>query len=200
MRFNAVGGQTYYFAVDVKQLLAGSNITSSLALNWAYEPSGVFRFASEDVDPTSGMLLYQTAQTESLPPEGLDVSENSVVLSYYTYNAPGALVTVTRTAGSTGRVTVNYTTVGGTNLPSSLIATNDLAATPNQDYIPVSGTLVFDDFEMSKTILVPIIYRGPVPGDQTNRIFEVQLTKALTDQFESPNLAPPRVDPTFGTA
>ncbi len=28
------------------------------------------------------------------------------------------------------------------------------------DYQPVIGTLVFDDFEMSKTILIPIINSG----------------------------------------
>ena len=36
------------------------------------------------------------------------------LFTYYNYNAPGVLVTVTRVAGSTGRATVNYQTVDGT--------------------------------------------------------------------------------------
>ena len=52
LKFNAVGGQTYYFAVDTK---AGT--TGGLVFNWAYKSSGVFRFASEDVDWVTGLPL-----------------------------------------------------------------------------------------------------------------------------------------------
>jgi uncharacterized delta-60 repeat protein len=241
LRFNAKGGQTYYFVVDTKSqsvattefsLLPAPPATGPIALNWAYKPSGVFRFASEDEDFFSGLLLYQAAQTESALPAGTGNSANSTVLTYYSYNAPGALVTVTRVAGSTGRATVRYTTVDGTALP---VATNDLPAfgevttnftvftninifggTTNvftnatlvlPDYTPVSGTLVFDDFEMSKTIIIPIIDKfSTVIGDQTNRVFGIKLiddggvTSPALDPFESPDVSQPRVDPTFSTA
>ena len=133
LRFNAQGGQTYYFAVDTKPATGFTSTGSSesfnafngtfptlsvgnVALSWAYKSSGVFRFATEDYDPITGLQLYQAAETESQRPLGTVTDENSVVGTYYTYNAPGALVTVTRAAGSKGRVVVQYTTVDGSSL------------------------------------------------------------------------------------
>jgi uncharacterized delta-60 repeat protein len=203
LRFNAKGGTTYYFAVDTKNLTTGT-----LSLNWAYQPSGVFRFATEDIDPTTQLPLYQTAETESEFPDGLTVDANSVYASYYTYNVPGVLVTVTRTAGSSGRVTVDYSTEDGTSLVS--LPTNDVPAVAGIDYIPVSGRLVFDDFEMSKTILIPIgdsefgsFFGFGGFGSGTflnNTVFGLTLTNAQLDPLESGDVSPPRVDPTFNTA
>src|ERR1035437_7800614 len=206
LRFNARVGTTYYFAGDTKGLISGGVIFSggSTSLSWAYKSSGVFRFATEDKDFSTDMPLYQCAQTESLPPMGLNISANSAIFTYYNYNAPGVLVTVTRVAGSSRRVTVNYTNVDGTSLPS--IPSGDMPAIAGTDYTPVGGTLVFDDFEMSKTILVPIIYGGPIAGDQTNRVFGIQLlddggvTTPARDYLESGAVSQPRVDPQFSTA
>lgn len=58
--------------------------------------------------------------------------------------AYGAIVTVVRTNGSTGRVLVDYETASGGT------------AIPFVDFIPVSGTLVFDDFQMSTNFLVEV--------------------------------------------
>ena len=197
LRFNAQHGTTYYFVVDTK------SGRGTLTLNWAYKPSGVFRFATEDFDQSTHLPLYQTAQTESVPPD-----ENSVVSTYYTYNAPGVLVTVTRTAGSSGRVMVDYAT---TSLTSVGI---DVPAVGGVDYQPVSGTLVFDDFEMSKTILVPIqsgqnflgTFPFPASGSGTvsgvavaNTVFGLMLTNARLDSLESSDVSQPRVDPSFST-
>ncbi len=52
-------------------------------------------------------------------------------------------VTVTRTNGSAGTVSVDYTTGGGT-------------ATPFTDYTPASGTLVFGDGETTKTFNITL--------------------------------------------
>lgn len=60
-------------------------------------------------------------------------------------SALGVLVTVVRTNGSTGRVLVDYRTVD-----------NSGSAIPNVDYFPVSGTLVFDDFQTSTNFVVPL--------------------------------------------
>ncbi len=210
LRFNAVGGQTYYIVVDPKNPFQAAG---PLVLNWAYQSSGVFRFASEDFDggvTTSlgrgtnaivvnigtGLPLYQAAETESQYVNGGNNTANSVVLTYYNYNAPGVLVTVTRVAGSTGRAWVDYSTFDGTNLANF----NDQPGVADTDYIPVAGTLIFDDFEMSKTILIPIINRGQVRGDQTNRVFGVQLSNPQLDYDESGNVSTPRVDPVLGTA
>src|ERR1035437_8790266 len=199
LRFNARGGTTYYFAVDTKST---SSSRGSISLSWAYKSSGVFRFATEDEDFWTGMPLYQCAQTESYAPMGLNVSQNSAVLTYYKYNVPGALVTVTRVAGSSGRVTLDYSTEDGTSLTS--IPLGDTPAIAGVDYTPVSGTLVFDDYEMSKTILVPISYLrafgGGISFDQTNRVFGVVLSNPQLDYLESGAVSQPRVDPQFSTA
>jgi uncharacterized delta-60 repeat protein len=195
LRFNAKGGTTYYFAVDTK-----SGQQGVISLNWAYKSSGVFRFATEDVDDSTGLPLYQTAQTESATPQGLNNSSLSVVSTYYSYNAPGVLVTVTRAAGSSGRVMVDYATEDGTALPA--MPPNDVAAIAGEDYEPVSGTLVFDDFEMSKTILIPIIYSGffGSGGDINNTVFGVVLSNPRPDLYESADVSQPRLDPNFSTA
>jgi len=53
-------------------------------------------------------------------------------------------ITVTRTFGSTGAVTVHYATGGGN-------------ATPVADYTAVSGTLSFADGEVVKTFQIPVV-------------------------------------------
>jgi hypothetical protein len=110
LRFNAVAGTTYYIAVDTEaggDTYYSSFSTGSVQLQWAFQSSGVFRFATEDFDPSSGLPLYQTSGTESQPLIGNgNVDVNSPVFTYYPYNAPGVLVTVTRVAGSSGRGTV----------------------------------------------------------------------------------------------
>ena len=198
LRFNARAGTTYYFAVDAK------SSGGSISLNWAYKSSGVFRWATEDVDPyasstSSGyMPVYKTSDNESVTPSGLNNSSESVVSTYYNYNAPGALVTVTRTAGSSGRVLVDYTTVDGDNLPSGYsISPYDVAAHAGANYTSVSGTLIFDDFEMSKTILIPIIGSSDTLD---NSEFGVVLSNPQLDPYESGGVSPPRVDPAFNVA
>jgi uncharacterized delta-60 repeat protein len=206
LRFNVKAGTTYYIAVDSQSAndFLGSplgNGPGTIVLHWAYKSSGVFRFATEDMDYTTGLPLYQAAQTESLLPNGNFNDANSTILTYYQYNVPGLLVTVTRVAGSAGRALVDYQTVDGTSLP--VLPFGDVEAVSDVDYLPVSGTLVFDDYEMSKTILVPIIYTG----SQSNSVFGVQLiddggvTSPTLDPFESSGIvSPPRVDPNFSLA
>jgi uncharacterized delta-60 repeat protein len=194
LRFNAKAGTTYYFAVDTKS----TSNKGLIYLNWAYQPAGVFRFATEDYDSTTQLPLYQCAQTESQSPNGLNNTANSVVSTYYNYNAQGVLVTVTRVAGSTGRQTVQYATVDGTAFAA--MPANCVPASEGFDYEPVSGTLIFDDYEMSKTILIPVEYLGIQAGDQTNRVFGIVLTNAQPDYLESSEVSQPRVDPRFGMA
>ena len=74
------------------------NGPGTIVLNWAYKSSGVFRFASEDVDywtalPTNsfggggghlaGYPLYEAAQTENNLPHGTANDANSTILTYY---------------------------------------------------------------------------------------------------------------------
>ncbi len=232
LRFNAQAGVTYYIAADTKLVAYNAapypsflgvsfNVRGLISLNWSYHPSGVFRFASERTDLTglsdtngNPILLYQCAETESsesqLANGTFDVNELKTVVNgtYYHPYVAGLLVTVTRVAGSSGRVSVNYTTQDGNPLQ---ITNGDSLAYSNVDYLPVSGTLIFDDFEMSKTIKIPILYNqfgqgrqggvfglnGAVP--QPNRDFTVVLSNPQRDPQESSVVSPPRVDNIFGT-
>ena len=224
LRFNAKAGVTYYIAVDTQPAVSflGYSLGSgpgTVVLHWAYKSSGVFRFASEDVDFTTGYPgyglnlagypLYQAAKTESyyrnLYPY---IDGDSAIFTYYQYDVPGVLVTVTRSAGSTGRATVDYQTVDGSSLP--MLPFGDSPAVGGIDYTPVSGRLVFDDYEMSKTILIPIVYSPGYLGSggtTNNTVFGIQLiddggagTSPALDPLESGDVAPPRVDPSFNLA
>jgi uncharacterized delta-60 repeat protein len=225
LRFNARAGTTYYFVADTKATLTETIVGNAIqltqsgqgpiSLNWAYHPAGVFRFATENVDQTgifstngNPMLLYQAAETESESSSSIigPVNANefeTTIHSYYYYDVPGLLVTVTRVAGSSGRVAVDYTTADGN---PKVITNGDSPAVQFQDYEPVSGTLVFDDFEMSKTILIPIISHTAIAGlldttgqsYQPNRDFTVVLSNPRRDPLESGDVSVPRVDSVFG--
>jgi uncharacterized delta-60 repeat protein len=240
LRFNAKAGTAYYFAVDSKFATGGP-----FTLNWAYHSSGVFRFASELQDKTSGippkgnnfgfgfsssgypgMLLYQTAETEEnglRTGKGIKANEfDTTVNTVYDYEVRGALVTVTRVGGNAGRVTVGYTTVDGNQIADhysfdpllgSLVPdgvpmplSGDAPAIAGSDYDTVSGTLTFNDFEMSKTIVIPIIDdygRSPSAGgglERPNRDFSVVLFNPQNDLLESPNVSQPRLDPIYSQA
>jgi uncharacterized delta-60 repeat protein len=210
LRFNAKAGVTYYFVVGSK------GFPGQFTLNWAYHSSGVFKFAGELRDLTTGipgMLLYQTAETEEFGFRSgrVDAGQlNSTRHTGYDFEVPGVLVTITRVGGSSGRCTVNYTTEDGNNIhdhytydsvndvlipDGSLIPlAGDAPAVAFQDYSPVSGTLTFNDSEMSKTILVPIIDDAGIP--RHNRDFSIVLYNVQKDGLESPLVSQPRLDPT----
>ncbi|HZF01516.1 MAG TPA: Calx-beta domain-containing protein [Methylomirabilota bacterium] len=203
LRFNAKAGTTYYIAVDSK-FASGPTV-----LNFAYHPSGVFRFATEDMLVSQESLfslslnsipLYECAESESILPTYV-VGRPATITTYptYTYNVPGVLVTVTRVAGSSGRVAVDYTTTNvSAALPDVTLPARDISAT-NTDYTPVSGTLIFDDFEMSKTIMIPIAEFFSV-GQQANRDFAIVLSNPRRDPYETTDVSDPRLDAPFSTA
>lgn len=69
-------------------------------------------------------------------------------------NGGSATVTVTRTDGSSGTATVDYSTSDGT-------------ATAGLDYTASSGTITFADGETSKTFTVPILNDSLIEGAET---------------------------------
>ncbi len=81
-------------------------------------------------------------------------------------------LTVLRNGGSSGELTVDYTTVPGTAV----------AGDPDQgitgDYETVSGMLIFADGEVSRTLAVPILDDDLFEGDEA---FELQLLDAQGD-------------------
>ncbi|HXT12270.1 MAG TPA: Calx-beta domain-containing protein [Candidatus Angelobacter sp.] len=218
LRFNAKLGVTYYFVVGGKFTGGFPPNTGPYRLNWAFHSAGVFRFASETRDSgsgVSGMLLYQAAESEStgfrsgLAPN-LATTENSV----YNFAVPGVLVTVTRVAGSSGQVTIGYKTVDGNMLSSHysydtnsgiltgdgnpLSLGGDAPAIGGVDYTPVSGTLTFNDFEMSKTIVIPI--QDDLGVAQPNRDFGIVLFNPQLGPSENPIVSQPRLDPVDSVA
>ncbi len=68
-----------------------------------------------------------------------------------------ATITVIRTGGSKGTLTVKYSTGGGT-------------ATAGTDYTPASGTLNFADGETTKTFIISIANDGVTEPDETVRL------------------------------
>ena len=66
-----------------------------------------------------------------------------------------ATITVTRTSGMAGAVSVNYATSNG-------------SATSPDDYTPTSGTLNFADGEVIKTFTIPIVYDSLFNETQEN--------------------------------
>ena len=169
-----------------------------------------------NVDGTA-VLLYPCAASET---DGLTVEYGNQVVP------EGVLVTVTRVAGNYGRVTVDYTTADlstntalmGTNgflingdLPASetytyaYSADGTLVSEVEPDYVPVSGTLIFDDYEMSKSFVVPVYDADPTDlngnlAARPNRDFAVVLSNPQRDPAESSLIPTPRVDPVFGQA
>jgi ELWxxDGT repeat protein len=69
-------------------------------------------------------------------------------------NGGEAVITVVRLGNTAGTAIVQYATGGGT-------------AAPGTDYTPVSGTLMFNPGETSKTISVPVVNDTLIEGDQT---------------------------------
>jgi uncharacterized delta-60 repeat protein/uncharacterized repeat protein (TIGR01451 family) len=195
LRFNARAGTLYYFAIGAK------TVGGPVVLGWAYHSAGVFRFATEDsVTTISGppfrlvtTPIFKVSEYESFPLEDSSTSQ-----TYYDFAVPGLLVTVTRLAGSSGRMLVDYATEDVTNT-----LRGDMPAVAGQDYFPVSGTLVFDDYEMTKRFVIQVspsfnpVTFSPV---ETNRNFGVVLSNARPDPGESPDVSPPRLDGTYSRA
>ena len=83
--------------------------------------------------------------------------EGSLQLESATYSLDESVaildITVTRTGGSTGSVTVDY-------------ATSDGTATAGEDYTATSGTLTFLDGEITQTISIPLLDDTVFEGDE----------------------------------
>jgi uncharacterized delta-60 repeat protein/uncharacterized repeat protein (TIGR01451 family) len=131
-----------------------------------------------------------------------NVTENETTPSFWGFpirtingrNVPGALITVTRTGGSTGRVMVDYSTVD--DFTTSCFNTNGIGVA-NCDYTPRRGTLVFDDFQTSTNFLVPILQNDVFSPSNAPppRAFTVILSNPRPDPAENPEL----IIPTLGS-
>ena len=131
---------TYALGVNFWTRPGGTNFNVSppRRYTWEYKNSASFSWAltASDAPDQAGMLQFST-------------SNDNVV-----ENQGAATITVSRTDGSTGSVSVNYATSNGT-------------ATAGSDYTATSGTLTFADGETSKTFTVPIINDTAVENAET---------------------------------
>ena len=107
------------------------------------------------------------------------------------HDTPGALITVTRTGGARGRVMVDYATVDDFTIPCGSTERPD-AAVPNCDYIPTNGTLVFDDYQMSRSFVVP------VRGEDLQGFIDKNLSVVLSNPRCAPQEDSATIVPTLG--
>jgi uncharacterized repeat protein (TIGR01451 family)/uncharacterized delta-60 repeat protein len=99
-------------------------------------------------------------------------------------NAGQALITVIRTNGATGPVSVNYSTFNDTNAP--LLGTNYQPALAGTNYGAASGVLTFQSGQTSTNFVVPIYYT-PGESNAANRVVSLELFNgspgAISNQF-----------------
>lgn len=108
--------------------------------------------------PTGGTLGSPNAAVLTITDDDL---AGTVQFSAPTYavdeGGPYATITVTRTGGTAGGVTVDY-------------ATSEVTATAGQDYTATSGALLFGPGATRLTFSVPILDDGLVEGNETIRL------------------------------
>lgn len=162
VKFYVRKNQTYKIAVD-----GYFGATGNVALNWGYSGAGIFQFTQD---------TYEYSETES----------GGVISSTVGRSVPGALITVTRLFGTSGRVLIDYTTEDGT-------------AVEDTDFIvPLTNTLVFEDFELSKSFIIPLLHN---PDSIETLDFTVQLSNPRLDAAdEGINISPPLLNPVLSTA
>lgn len=121
---------TYDVGVNYWTRPGGTNFNVSPPRRYAWEyknsPSFSWALTGTDTPSQAGALQFNAASYSANENQG------------------GLTVTVTRTGGSTGSVSVNYATSNG-------------SATAGIDYTATSGTLSFGNGETSKTFNVPIL-------------------------------------------
>lgn len=137
-------------------------------------------------NPTNGAALGSpsaaTLTINNVPARGSLAFATAMVSVNET--AGSAQITVSRTQGSEGPVSVQYASADGT-------------ATAGNDYTAISGTLNFADGELSKTISVPIlpdlIAEGPesLQLNLSNPLGGASLGAQTTAQIEIGNVAAP---------
>jgi uncharacterized repeat protein (TIGR01451 family)/uncharacterized delta-60 repeat protein len=194
VKFNATHGTTYYIAVD-GTFKKGTcpPAQGAVTLSWGYNSSGVFRLSRG---------WYLACDAESARPVG----------GTYGGSPRGEVITVTRLFGNSGKVLVFFdlqdnTAVEGTDYTFPVPPDN-----------PGTNCLIFEDFETTKSFIVPIIDdffngnpQGQIGGSNPGRIgivntipvrqYTVVITNAVLDPLEDPTvLSPPRIETIHAAA
>ncbi len=147
----------YTFGTDIGNGNLALNLTISQPMD-----SDVFFLGGENIP--LGLALGTAESPVSLVDPYVPYGQLQFSAPVYAVNENGinAVITVSRTGGSGGRVTINYTTTkSGTALPGT---TNAVAGT---DYTATSGQLVFDTGVTNATFNVGIINGTKFLQDRT---------------------------------
>ena len=191
MSFFAEEGMEYWIAVDTFD-----GMTGSFVLDWALtgNQAGEFSFTT---------TLLTVTENESV---GAPIFGPVNNVGFNPRDVDGVLVSVQRTGGAVGRVSVDYFTrtwlitnmfdtnivttnamgVVMTNSSTVTIITN--SANPSFDFFPASGRLTFDHLQTSTNFIVLIGSDGVANGLKS---FEVVLTNAMADPLENPDVIAP---------
>ena len=129
---------------------------------YRFENGGTFRMTLTDL----GASDDSCGAAKPGGPMQISVADASMSEAFDHRKYMSFIVTLDR--GADTEVTVNYTTVNG-------------AATAGQDYEATSGTLVFDQGDMQKTVYVPIEYDSHDEDDET---LELWLSNLRGAEFE----------------
>ncbi len=172
---------------------AGSNFDTILAAYTGTNVSALSTIASDD-DSGAGLSSELTFNSTSgttyqIAVDGFDGDSGDIVLtltttpilqfgtlqfSSATYSggetSAGVTITVQRTGGSDGAVTVNY-------------ATSNLTATAGSDYVTNNGTLNFSDGELAETFFVSFLDDALAEGSQTIQLTLSSVTGGATLGF-----------------
>jgi hypothetical protein len=146
----ASGGTTPYIFTSTGTLPSGLTLSSGGVLSGTPTEIGSFTFTviATDANGCTGSQGYTVAVGSA---GRLQFSDPTYSINE---SGPTATITVTRTIGTNGTVSVKFTAGNGT-------------ATVGSDYAMTTGTLTFDSGETSKSFTVPILDDNIVEGDET---------------------------------
>jgi uncharacterized repeat protein (TIGR01451 family) len=185
----ATGAQGGTFVAQLGTLDVGQSATVSMILRPTASGSMLCAATAtaDQAQLVPGDNEASVSVSVPVPPGVLQFSSSSYVVDE---RAGAATITVTRTQGALGRVSVHYTTAAGN-------------ATPGVDYVPVAGVLTFADGQTQATIVVPVLanphdnhdeYVGLVLSDPTDDATLGALgVAALRIHDIDPDLIPPQV-------
>jgi uncharacterized delta-60 repeat protein/uncharacterized repeat protein (TIGR01451 family) len=153
-----------------------------------------------EFDENIGLVLSNPAQGGRLPNGQTNVTATLTIIDadfppgrlnfsdlVFTTNedAGVAVITVTRTGGAQGRVSVNYSTANGT-------------ATAPADYVTTTGQLVWNDAESGpKTFTVPLVADGIVDGATPFETVTLRLSNPIVGAVADPTLLGSRTNATL---
>lgn len=181
----SVAGGNGQVSARLGDLPVGATATVTIVVMPTLAGTGPARASvtGEVFDPNPADNFAQASLQVIEPPGTFRFASSSVVVSE---NAGTATLVVQRTDGRQGRVAVDYYTV----LTGS--------AAPGVDFIPVSGTLVFEQGETTRTITVPILANPYTNQDGTIRfVLRSPQGGAILGSQDATTLVIRDIDPDF---